>query len=251
MSAVSAYETWRRPGCTLACVQRTVLVLGDRAARSLEQHDPDAHEAFGAARSNTSIIQTGPLVLDRARMTVAIEGVRLNATPLELRLLAYLGSRLGHICLREDILVAALGWEYRTETSLLRTYVGRVRYRLGAAGTLVRTGVGYGYELVAIPPCSVSDIPLYLRALGDPDLPPTLLGTTWLRLRNALRGGEWLPLADVSTRLFGAAGYHDRERVRVHAKALRERGYSVEIARGTLDCPTQIRLTAEPAGVRP
>ena len=91
----------------------------------------------------------GPIHLDLAARSVAVEGAPVDLTAREFDLLAYLARHAGKVCTHRTILREVWGPGYGNETHYLRVYASRLRRKLGGtAGPLLRTNPGVGYQLV-------------------------------------------------------------------------------------------------------
>ena len=86
--------------------------------------------------------------LERRRVTVAGEEVRLSRTEWEL--LAQLAGNAGRVMLHSELLARIWGPEFRDEAHYLRTWVSRLRAKLEtdpATPSLITTFPGLGYRL--------------------------------------------------------------------------------------------------------
>lgn len=90
--------------------------------------------------------ECGSLRVDSAGHRAFIGGVMVPLTPLEFRLLAFLGSRQGRVLDRETILSAVWGLEAEVEPRSVDALVKRLRSKLGDAGRHVETVRGVGYR---------------------------------------------------------------------------------------------------------
>jgi DNA-binding response OmpR family regulator len=91
----------------------------------------------------------GPLVIDRARLTVRWHGALIDCTVTELRIIEALATRAGRVLSREKLL--ELGREDRSFVAprIIDTYVARLRKKLDAArpeSNPIETVVGAGYR---------------------------------------------------------------------------------------------------------
>jgi DNA-binding response OmpR family regulator len=95
-------------------------------------------------------VHFGRLSLDLARTTATLDGKALDLTSHEFGLLAFLAQNGGKVCTNEMILKHVWGSNYRAETNYVRSYVHRLRRKLGdERSELLRNHPGIGYELVA------------------------------------------------------------------------------------------------------
>lgn len=94
----------------------------------------------------------GPLHIDRAAMTVRVDGMDVELTPTEFKLLLTLAERRGRVQGRGHLLETV--WEAAPDiqTRTVDMHVQRLRSKLGAAGELIETVRGFGYRLRASAP---------------------------------------------------------------------------------------------------
>ena len=94
----------------------------------------------------------GPLHIDRAAMTVKVDGQDVELTPTEFKLLLTLAERRGRVQGRGHLLETV--WEAAPDiqTRTVDMHVQRLRSKLGAAGELIETVRGFGYRLRASAP---------------------------------------------------------------------------------------------------
>lgn len=133
--SVSHIDTWRTPGCSDKCWPR--------------DHDLGSHErhgyAQGAAARKPSLIRTGPLVVDLARMVVEVDGAEIHLSERAWGILAYLAEHAGAWCANADIVRAVWGPEWDGgDPYLVNTNLERLRGRVGPARRLIETARGGG-----------------------------------------------------------------------------------------------------------
>jgi two-component system phosphate regulon response regulator PhoB len=100
----------------------------------------------GAAAPERPPGRVGPLEIDVDAHRCSIEGVEIELTPIEFRLLATLTARLGRVQPRERLLADVWGNGADMETRTLDTHVKRLREKLGPARDLLETVRGVGYR---------------------------------------------------------------------------------------------------------
>ena len=95
-------------------------------------------------------ISAGPVELDREAHRAFSEGVEVDLTPLEYRLLEVLLERRGRVQSRRQLLQAA--WERNAGigTRTVDMHVARLRTKLGGAANLIETVRGIGYRFRAL-----------------------------------------------------------------------------------------------------
>jgi DNA-binding response OmpR family regulator len=80
------------------------------------------------------------------KVTVNNEPVPLTAT--EYQLLVFLAERAGKLQSREALLQKVWGYEGQVNTRTVDTHIKRLRQKLGAAGSMIETIHGFGYQLI-------------------------------------------------------------------------------------------------------
>ncbi len=100
-------------------------------------------------QAEADVLRIGPLQIDRAAHHVAVDGVYVELTPTEYRLLVTLAERRGRVQARGHLLETV--WEAAPDiqTRTVDMHVQRLRTKLGAAGDLIETVRGFGYRLRA------------------------------------------------------------------------------------------------------
>ncbi|MDH3208335.1 MAG: response regulator transcription factor [Gemmatimonadota bacterium] len=108
-----------------------------------------AHDA--GARSEGKVLRAGPLRVDVGSNETTLEGVELNLTPTEFRLLLALMERRGATQSRQQLLEKAWdvesGVSGRIQTRTVDMHVRRLRAKLGDVGAWIQTIRGFGYRL--------------------------------------------------------------------------------------------------------
>ncbi len=95
---------------------------------------------------------TSPLILDRERHEVRYQGTPVTLTALEFRLLDTLARHPGRVFTRDQLVEAALGWNYAGYDRVIDVHIGHIRRKLGdtpAHPQVIETIRGVGYRLVA------------------------------------------------------------------------------------------------------
>ena len=104
----------------------------------------------------TQVVSVHDLEINLAKHTVGRNGDLLDLTPTEWRLLEYLTMNAGRLVLKEEILDAVWGPEYRDATGYLRVWIPLLRRRLGSqAAQAIKTVRGLGY-VVNLPPAETN-----------------------------------------------------------------------------------------------
>ncbi len=104
-----------------------------------------------AGRDEPPTVSSGPFALDTVRREALVDGETVELTAKEFEVLAFLVRNAGRTCTHEMILAAVWGPGYGREAGYLHAYVHRLRHKLGAAGSRIRTLAGIGYVLDADP----------------------------------------------------------------------------------------------------
>lgn len=87
----------------------------------------------------------GPFQLDMRTLQVGHDGVMLDLTPQEFKLIAYLVHHRGRVVSQLEITEHIYNQDYDRESNAVEVLVGRVRKRLGK--DVIRTRRGFGYTL--------------------------------------------------------------------------------------------------------
>ena len=100
-----------------------------------------------AAASPSDILDFGALRIDRAAHRVSVDGVDVELTPTEFKLLMTLAERRGRVQGRAHLLETV--WEAAPDiqTRTVDMHIQRLRTKLGVAGDLIETVRGFGYRM--------------------------------------------------------------------------------------------------------
>lgn len=95
----------------------------------------------------TGTLDIGPIRIDRAAHIVTVDGLEIDLTATEFRLLLTLADRRGRVQARSVLLEAV--WEAAPDiqTRTVDMHVQRLRAKLGDAGALIETVRAVGYRL--------------------------------------------------------------------------------------------------------
>ena len=150
-----------------------VMVLGARSTPEAAVHalDAGADDYVGgsfsatelAARVRSLVRRRGPslasgryrigdVIVDLEGRVVESASGQTSLTRTEWRLLLRLLADQGRVLTHDELLISALGWEFRGDLASLREAVGRLRRKLGArpgSEGPIRTVRGLGYRLEA------------------------------------------------------------------------------------------------------
>lgn len=158
MDGLAVLKRWRAAGRTIP-----VLVLTARGAWSERVEGIDAgaddylpkpfhmEELVARARAlirrsaghGGPVISAGRLTLDTRQMRVTADGVPVNLTPLEYRLVAYLIHHHDRTVPAPELLEHLYGTDDGREANALEALVARLRKKLGPRSIETRRGFGY------------------------------------------------------------------------------------------------------------
>src|SRR5262245_23476420 len=97
----------------------------------------------GTARA----LEAGPLRVDLEAHVATCAGQRLDLTPREFDLLAFLARHPGRALSRDELLRKVWGYDYVGETRTVDVHVRRLRAKLGEHHAMIETVLGAGYKL--------------------------------------------------------------------------------------------------------
>lgn len=107
------------------------------------------------------MLSKGPIVLDRARHEVTVDGNAVTLTPTEFRLLAALMTADGRVLDRGQLIDVVLGENVAVTDRTIDVHVGGLRRKLGDAAGHIQTirGVGYTFRSSVDAPSQGSSAP--------------------------------------------------------------------------------------------
>ena len=94
-------------------------------------------------------LRCGALALDTRSGRVSLDGLPINLTSLEFRLLAYLMHRPGSVVSRTELTEHLYAQDFERDSNTIEVFVGRLRRKLPLA--TIETVRGMGYRLAAKP----------------------------------------------------------------------------------------------------
>ena len=97
------------------------------------------------ATTDGSELDIGPFHFDITGVRVAVDGVPLDLTLLEFKLLHLLATHHGSVVDRDTVLREVWGYSENVRTRTLDTHVKRLREKLADHADWVQTSRGYGY----------------------------------------------------------------------------------------------------------
>ena len=95
-----------------------------------------------------SIYRGAHLVADFDAVAISVDGQPVRLTRREFELLRFLVENKNRVLSRDRLLERVWGYDRFIETRSVDVHVGRLRAKLGAAGTQIETVVGLGYRFV-------------------------------------------------------------------------------------------------------
>jgi len=96
-----------------------------------------------AAGQASAVLQVGPVALDTRQMQVAVNGIPVNLSPQEFRLLSYLMHHAGRVVSQLELTEHLYAQDIERESNAIEVLVGRVRRKLGVDVIATRRGFGY------------------------------------------------------------------------------------------------------------
>jgi two-component system phosphate regulon response regulator PhoB len=104
-----------------------------------------------AGSTSADLVTVGPIHIDRSAHRVTIDGLPVELTPTEFKLLLTLAERRGRVQSRSHLLETVWDAAPDIQTRTVDMHVQRLRGKLGPAGDLVETVRGFGYRLRTSP----------------------------------------------------------------------------------------------------
>ncbi len=96
---------------------------------------------------NNGVLKAGPILIDRERHAVSLDGKTLKLTSTEFKLLAALIEGRGRVLGRGRLLTEVWGYESAFNTRTVDTHVRRLREKLGKFSVQIQTIRGFGYRI--------------------------------------------------------------------------------------------------------
>jgi DNA-binding response OmpR family regulator len=117
--------------------------LSARVRAALRRGRPDDR-----GRQPSEVYRGKHLLADFDAVSVAVDGSQIRLTRREFELLKYLVENRNRVLSRDRLLERVWGYERVVETRSVDVHVGRLRGKLGTAGSQIETVVGLGYRFV-------------------------------------------------------------------------------------------------------
>jgi DNA-binding response OmpR family regulator len=96
-----------------------------------------------AAGQASAVLRVGPVMLDTRQMQATVDGVPVNLSPQEYRLLSYLMHHSGRVVSQLELTEHLYAQDVERESNAIEVLVGRVRRKLGVDVIATRRGFGY------------------------------------------------------------------------------------------------------------
>ncbi len=104
--------------------------------------------AGGATEPAAPVYRGTRLTADFEAVAVAVDGKAIRLTRREFELLRFLVQNKNRVVSRDRLLERVWGYDRMVETRSVDVHIGRLRSKLGAAGSQVETVVGLGYRFI-------------------------------------------------------------------------------------------------------
>lgn len=91
------------------------------------------------------IIEIGPLVLDARQMRITRDGVPVNLTPQEYRLMSYLMLHAGRVVPHAELIEQLYAHDSDKDANAIEVLIGRARRKIGP--DIIETRRGFGYVI--------------------------------------------------------------------------------------------------------
>lgn len=96
-----------------------------------------------SAGIGSAVINAGPMTIDPRAMRVSVNGVPQTLTPLEYRLISYLGHHQGRVVPSIELQNQLYGDDFSRDANALEVLIARLRKKLGSDAVGTRRGFGY------------------------------------------------------------------------------------------------------------
>jgi len=96
-----------------------------------------------SAGTGSPVVEIGTLVLDTRQMRISRDGVPLNLTPQEYRLMSYLMLHAGRVVSHAELIEQLYAHNSDKDANAIEVLIGRVRRKVGLDVIETRRGFGY------------------------------------------------------------------------------------------------------------
>lgn len=93
----------------------------------------------------SALISVGPATLDTRQMKLTVNGVPVDLSPQEYRLISYLMHHAGRVVPQIELTEHLYAQDFERDSNAIEVLVGRVRRKIG--GDLIQTRRGFGYVI--------------------------------------------------------------------------------------------------------
>ncbi|HDQ99998.1 MAG TPA: response regulator transcription factor [candidate division WOR-3 bacterium] len=104
----------------------------------------------GERRGPERLVRAGPLELDAEKFTARLNGMAMDLTATEFRLLELLCRSPERVYTRDQLIEGVWGYDKPVIDRTIDTHMRNLREKLGPAGDHIRTVRGIGYKFVGI-----------------------------------------------------------------------------------------------------
>lgn len=101
-----------------------------------------------ASATDSHTYKVRDVLLDEDQYSLLVEGIPVELTATEFKLLKLLIERKGRVQTRENLLMNVWHYESDTETRTVDTHIRRLREKLGNQANIIETIRGVGYRIV-------------------------------------------------------------------------------------------------------
>jgi two-component system, OmpR family, response regulator len=101
------------------------------------------------ASGGEPVTRVGSLTIDRGERKASIDGRKLDLTPREFALLAFLAREAGKVAPKMEILQKVWEMSFDPGSNVIEVHVKNLREKLGTDAKMIETVRGVGYRLVA------------------------------------------------------------------------------------------------------
>ncbi len=128
----------------------SIVGSGDEALKAVNDSAPDLLILdLNLADDGAAAVYEGKhLRADFDAVAVSVDAERIKLTRREFELLKFLVENRNRVMSRDRLLERVWGYDREVETRSVDVHVGRLRAKLGAAGSPIETVVGLGYRFV-------------------------------------------------------------------------------------------------------
>lgn len=98
-----------------------------------------------AAGKSSALLRAGPVMLDTRQMQASVDGVPVNLSPQEYRLLSFLMHHAGRVVSQLELTEHLYAQDVERESNAIEVLVGRLRRKLGV--DIIETRRGFGYTV--------------------------------------------------------------------------------------------------------